>query len=399
MIKRVYLAAILALLPWGRAFSNPLDTSKNSIKVAKHDIEVVYSQYIQDGNNSAVTGGIGTEKLIVYSPSIAYKRKRNQSVLSLKGGSDIITSASTDNIDYVQSSASRQDARTYANINYGNLLKPLKINLEIGTGFSIESDYLSRNFTLGLNRTSKNKMRNVSFEAKLFFDDLRWGRINPNYKRPVKLIYPVELRNQNWFDIYKRNSYNFKFGISQIINKRNIVGFYPLYVYQNGLISTPFHRVIFNDSSKRVENLPNTRHKLTLILKWNVFLGGSTILKNTFESYNDNFGINGFALENETTFKLKSGVNISPFIRLYTQTASKYFAPFGQHQIQEEFYSSDYDLSNINTLKLGIEVKSLAVKKLNSSSNLKNINLRYAYFVRSNNLYAHIMTLYINIGN
>lgn len=399
MIKKVYLAAVLALLPWGKVFSNPLDTSKNSIKVAKHDIEIVYGHYIQNGNNSAVTGGIGTEQLTVYSPSITYKRKKNTSVFSIKGGSDIITSASTDNIDYVQSSASRQDARTYANINYGNQIKPLKANFEIGTGCSIESDYFSRNLSFGLSKTSKNKMRNTSIEGKFFFDDLRWGRINEHYRRPVKLIYPVELRSNNWFDIYKRNSYNIKIGISQIINKRNVIAIYPLYVYQNGLISTPFHRVIFNDSSKRVENLPTKRHKLSFIFKWNTFIGGSTILKNSIETYNDNFGVNGFAFENETTFKLKSGINISPFIRLYSQTASKYFAPYGQHLIQEEYYCSDYDVSKLTSVKLGIEIKSIALKKIKSSANLKNISLRYAYFVRSNKLYAHILTLYINIGN
>ncbi|MBT8273098.1 MAG: hypothetical protein KJO77_04785, partial [Bacteroidia bacterium] len=36
--------------------------SISHIKVNKTEVELLYNQYIQDGNNSAITGGIGTEK-------------------------------------------------------------------------------------------------------------------------------------------------------------------------------------------------------------------------------------------------------------------------------------------------------------------------------------------------
>jgi len=100
-------------------------------RINKTEIEVLYSHYVQDGNHSAVTGGIGTEKLTVYSPSVYLKSTLGKNVYTLKGGADIISSASTDNIDYIVSSASKLDARTYAQFDYSRTLKNDKTILDI----------------------------------------------------------------------------------------------------------------------------------------------------------------------------------------------------------------------------------------------------------------------------
>jgi hypothetical protein len=88
--------------------------------IDKTEIDIFYSHYNQDGNNSAVTGGIGTEKLTVYAPSIKIVRTKKNNSYSFKGGADIISSASTDNIDFVMSSASRLDMRSHVNIGYAH---------------------------------------------------------------------------------------------------------------------------------------------------------------------------------------------------------------------------------------------------------------------------------------
>ena len=73
------------------------------VDIKKTDIELLYNHYVQDGSNSAVTGGIGTEKLIVYAPAIKVSHKSKQNIFSLNAGADIISSASTDNIDFIVS--------------------------------------------------------------------------------------------------------------------------------------------------------------------------------------------------------------------------------------------------------------------------------------------------------
>lgn len=396
MIKKVYLAATLAFLLSKSTFANSADTFYKKKKLHKTDIEILYSHYLQDGNNSAVTGGRGTEKLSVYAPSVSLYSSGNNLNWKLKAGSDIITSASTDNIDFVQSSASRRDARTYANLASSKNISKNTV-AELGTGFSMESDYLSLPISASFNGQSKNKMRSWILESKCYFDDLRWGRLNSNYRRPVRLIYPSELRNQEWFNTYKRQSFNLKFGLSQVVNKRNVIGVYPMLTWQQGLLSTPFHRVVFNNNETRVENLPDQRLKLAITNKWNVFIKGNLVLKNTLDVYSDNFGINALGIESELAVKLKSGWTLSPFARYYSQTASKYFAPYAIHSPDEFFYCSDYDFSRFYSIKTGVEFKFSQLYQLRNKLNFQGAALRYAYYFRSNFLFAHAISLSLNL--
>lgn len=396
MIKKVYLAVTLAFLLSKSAIANSADSAFKKKKLRKTDIEILYSHYLQDGNNSAVTGGQGTEKLSVYAPSLSLYSSGNNLNWKLKAGSDIITSASTDNIDFVQSSASRRDARTYANLASSKYVSKFTM-AELGTGFSMESDYLSLPVSASFNGQSKNTMRSWIIESKCYFDDLRWGRLNPNYRRPVRLIYPSELRNQDWFKSYRRQSFNLKLGVSQIVNKRNVIGIYPLLTLQRGLLSTPFHRVVFNNNETRVENLPDQRLKLAVSNKWNVFIRGNLVLKNTLDAYTDNFGINALGIESELAVKLNSGWTVSPFARYYSQTASKFFAPYAIHSPDEVFYCSDYDFSRFYSIKTGVEFKINRLYKLRNNNSFQGAALRYAYYVRSNHLFAHAISLSLNL--
>lgn len=129
--------------------------------------------------------------------------------------------------------------------------------------------------------------------------------MNPGSK-PLQLIYPFELRTKEWYDTYKRDSYNIKIGFTRVLNKKNIIGLYPELTRQWGLLATPFHRIYFSDNSIAVENLPYERMKAAVALKVNSFVGGKTILKNALNLYSDNFGIVAVAVENENGLKNKT---------------------------------------------------------------------------------------------
>ena len=395
MIKRYIIIGALLFAAYHLRAQEP-DSIFKKTTLNKTEIDFIYNQYIQDGNNSAITGGIGTEKLSVYAPGLVYKSTfKERNTIVIKAGADVISSASTDNIDFDVSSASFIDTRTYANFNYGQQLKD-NITISGGTGFSIESDYLSIPLNAGISFTGKNQMRSYSFIVQSFIDDLRWGRLDPDYRRPEKLIYPEELRYKNWFDIHNRYSYNFKFGFTQVINKRNLLGIYPELVYQKGLLSTPFHRVYFSNGDLKVENLPRQRWKGALGLKLNSFLGGRTILINELDFYTDDFGIQSFSVANETAIKLNSNISIAPFLRVYFQKASKYFAPYQEHSIEQIFYTSDFDLSSFNTYKAGINFRYAPFKYSEKKMTLNELQLRYSFLYRTNNLKAHILSLFIN---
>ena len=396
MIKRYVIIGALVFSAFHLRAQEPDSAFKKTV-LNKTEVDILYNHYIQDGHNSAITGGVGTEKLIVYGPSVAYKKifKERKSIF-VKAGADIISSASTDNIDFNVSSASSLDTRAYANINYSQQVKDKSLVYSGGSGISIESDYLSLPLRFGVSFTGKNQMRTYAFNLFAFFDDLRWGRLDPEYQKPVTLIYPEELRYKDWFDIHNRYSYNFKFAFTQILNKKNILGLFPEIVYQHGLLSTPFHRVYFDNGDLKVENLPMQRFKGSLGLKLNSFLGGRTILRNELDFYGDTYGIFGFSIANETAFKLNSTVSLAPFFRIYFQKASKHFAPYREHSIEQEFYTSDYDLSRFNTFKLGINFRYAPFKYAIKKLALNELQLRYSYMHRSNDLQAHIISLFIH---
>lgn len=391
MKKRYLVVGLLALALKGKP--QAVDTSYQKQELSRTAIEVVFSQYAQDGDHSAVTGGTGTEKLNVYAPGFLLEFHKGQNTFSLNGGGDIITSASTDRIDSIVSSASKTDVRTHAQVNYSRALGKNGAEAGIGTGISIESDYLSIPARIFVHYADPSGMRTYHATVEAFFDDLRWGRLNPDYRRPVTLIYPSELRYKEWYDTHNRYSYNFKTGFTQVINKRLVAGFFPELIYQHGLLATPFHRVYFTDSTLRVENLPNDRIRVPIGIRVNYFAGGQTVLKAHYGFYRDNFGITANSIELESVLKISPFVSLAPFVKLYRQSGSTYFKPYRQHNPESSYYSSDYDLSSLQSVKAGLGFRWAPQHYMSKRMLFEEITVRYAYFGRSDQLSAHGITV------
>ncbi|MFI5135607.1 MAG: hypothetical protein ACHQD9_07120, partial [Chitinophagales bacterium] len=237
---------LISMLTWALSVkAQKSDSIFQKKNISTTDIRLLFSYYSQDGNNSAVTGGIGTEKLNVYAPNLSLAYSKGKSTVRFDGGVDVISSASTDNIDFVVSSPSKVDNRIYAHAGYERSFPKSNLTLGAKTGFSIESDYLSFPIIVNASYVTPDLSRTFSVSLESFFDDLRWGRLNPQYRRPVKLVYPEELRYKDWFDIYRRYTNNLKLAFSQVINEQLILGILPSVSYQRGLLSTPFQRVYF----------------------------------------------------------------------------------------------------------------------------------------------------------
>jgi len=353
-------------------------------------VEIVYNHYIQDGSNSAVTGGIGTENLTVYGPSLRVRKDRANHYVQMQTGVDIISSASTDNIDFIVSSASRLDGRGYLYGTYGHHLRGSGLTLDGGLGLSLESDYSSLKTEIGVAKESADQMKKYSLQFQMYNDDLRWGLFHSGYYRPTKLIYPFELRNRNrkWYETHNRNSYILKGGYTQVLNRRNMIGLFADLTLQKGLLATPFHRIYFTDGFLKVEQLPYERWKGGIAFRLNSFVGGAIILKNTVNLYSDSFGIRALTTQNETSIKITPVLIVTPHFRFYVQQGSRYFAGYGEHERTERYFTSDYDLSSFETYTMGIGLKKRFVHK----SALQTVALRYSYMHRSNGLQAHIIS-------
>lgn len=398
MKNRILTLAMLTLAL--QAGAQRADSVYKKRKIASTDIQVLFSYYTQDGDHSAITGGIGTEWLHVYSPSFNITHRPDSTqTLGLDGGVDVITSASMDNIDFVPSSASRVSARIYLNPSYSYFFRRPRIRVGVNTGGSIESAYLSFPAGLSVSGTNRTGTREISGSLQCFFDDLRFGRLSRTYKGPLELVYPYELRDTSWFSIYRRNSYNLDLSIFQVINTRMQFALFPGLVYQKGLLSTPYHRVYFNDGSERVENLPTKRWKIPIGAQWNFFAGRRVILRTYYRYYHDNFGIDAHTIQVELPVKIDPAWTLAPLARFYTQTAAVYFRPYKQSDTHDRYYTSDYDLSAFSSYKAGLTMRYAPQHALAHHFIFDALTLRYAYYKRTDGLYAHILSMLLELGH
>lgn len=373
-------------------------SAKADAPIEAIEIDILSSYYEQDGNNSPVTGGTGTEKLDNIAPSIIINIPLDSiHSINLSGGVDVYSSASSDNInnptleDNHVSSASAQDARGYGTIGYKK--KNLKAHSSWSTslGFSTEYDVTSLSIGGGYSKSSKDNNREISFKGKYYLDN--W-----------KLIYPTELRNGvTHLSINQRHSFNFSATGSTFLTKRVAASLNTDFVYQNGLLSTPFHRVYFKGSNSAVvEQLPNSRIKVPIGVRVNWNISDRFIWRNHYRYYWDNWGVNAHSYQTELTVKLSESVRLYPFYRYHQQTAADYFGGYQELSNDAAYFTADYDLSALSSHKFGMGIAYSPIFgvarwkspiRKNKANQLKEISFRYANYQRSNGLSANVFTI------
>src|SRR6476620_9508906 len=188
-MRKLSLGMIALFVNMLSAFSQQSDSSQYKAKKLKLDeVNLVSSYYHQDGNNSAVTGGLGTEKLTDFSNTLDLKLLKTdkylrEHTLNLEIGLDHYTSASSDSIDpHTLSSASSSDTRFYPSASY--TIKNPSNGFTFGgnLSFSGEFDYTSLGAGIQLAKASKDNNREFSAHLQAYIDT--W-----------KVILPVELRD------------------------------------------------------------------------------------------------------------------------------------------------------------------------------------------------------------
>lgn len=350
MKKRLIAAAFIVLLSGNKVQAQQSDsTAYKKTKLKIEEVNFISSFYTQNGENSAVTGGVGTEKLTDIATTIDVKvsrrDKRNRKQLfGFEIGVDSYTSASSDKIDpSTVTSASYQDVRVYPSLSFSSENEEKRQILSAGISTSAEYDYFSVGGNLGFTKYSRNKNTEFNVKAMAFFDT--W-----------KIILPVELRNNpdpkyKQGDKKPRTSYNLGFALSQVVNRNFQLALLLDLGYQQGLLATKFNRVYFNDNAATVksENLPDTRFKIPVGIRANYFMGDILVVRGYYRYYRDNWDISSHTFSLEPTIKLNAFSSISVPYRYYTQTASEYFQPIYKHSLDDQYFTSDYDLSSFSS--------------------------------------------------
>ncbi len=399
-MKGIYLVTILLFITI-QAFTQDRDSIFKKKAVTALDVQLFYSMYLQEGTHSAVTGGEGDEHLTVNHIGTNISQTSNASTIIFNVSLDVITSPSTDKIDFIKSSASEHDNHVQAKVGYQYKHKKSKSTFGAAWLFGIESDYLSNGIDLWFSKINKNKDREFGINASLLFDDLRWGRLsNRQNNKPTTLIYPSELRHTKWIDIFHRHSYNLNVHLRQDINRKTSLKFSVGASYQEGVLSTPFHRVYFSDTTAaKIELLPSQRIRLPMSIALNYFVHRNCVLKTNYRIYWDNFGIFAHTLNLQAALKTSSKFSFYPFFRAHYQSASPYFKPYKEHLYAAKFHTSDYDYSAFGLFKGGIGIGWFPDARLGKKSKLyfNNFMLRYSFFYRTDGLSAHIISLQFGI--
>jgi hypothetical protein len=394
-----YISLTIVALYLGIIASFAQSIKKDSIPYEKRKLkfeqaDLVNSYYHQEGNNSAVTGGLGTEKLTDLSNTFdlklsKYDKKGRKHTYNFELGLDTYTSASSDNIDASTiTSPSYSDVRVYPSLSWdiANEQKGKSIGFSISS--SAEYDYTSIGGGINFSKSSRDKNTDFSAKIQAFLDT--W-----------KVILPIELRaNDNGGGVgylqnesAPRNSFSAAFSLSQVINKNLQALIMVEPGYQTGLLATRYQRVYFTNGSVKAEFLPSERVKLPIGARLNYFLGDHIVLRSFVRYYKDNWDINSQTAELETSIKLNSFASISPFYRYYQQSQSKYFAAYGLHTTAQEFYSSDYDLSKFHSDYFGAGIRFAPPAGVLGISRLSTIELRYGHYNRSNGLNSNIISM------
>lgn len=468
---------LLSLLFSTFAFAQEGDSLANFKKRVLESTEVDFlaSYYKQDGDHSAVSGGIGSEELTDITSNIVVAMPMNDDdVLTIDLGISAYSSASSSNINpfnstgasggggedepgdddnggagtgpygtpwQASSGASKSDQLLAITANYSHSSDSRNFIWNADVSFSNEYDYTSVGFGGGIASLFNDKNTELSIKANVYLD--QWRPIYPTELHEYS-IYGSNFLNQGYFSgvsvwdqngqsttnylpsafetvsKVNRNSYSASFGLSQVLTKKLQFSVFFDILQQQGLLSTPYHRIYFADKENYyigqpqyidnyespsnigvykladdIERLPDTRFKIPLGARLNYYINERMVLRTYYRFYTDNWDVQSHTASIELPVKISDRFTIFPMYRYYTQIASKYYAPYETHLSTEEFYTSDADLAEFdaNQYGFGVSYTDIFTGGKIWKFGLKNVDFRFNHYERSDNLSANIATI------
>ena len=304
------IVVILFLLIGVLGFSQDSDTIYKKRVLESTEIDFLTSYYSQDGANAAVTGGIGTEELTDFTPTIIISMPLNDDdVLTIDAGISAYTSASSSNLDPFDASgasgggdddddddddeggggnytgpvegspwvastgASASDVWGNVTVNYSHSSDDRNKVWSANASVSGEYDYFSVGVGAGHAWLFNEKNTEIGIKGQLFLDT--W---NPHY--PTELdsyleagsnlnsgfFQGIDILNQDgnitnkngdatWSPVEgfglindkSRNTYSLSLSFSQILSKNAQISIFLDVIQQQGWLANPMQRVYFGD--------------------------------------------------------------------------------------------------------------------------------------------------------
>lgn len=342
------------------------------------------------------------------------------------------------------SGASKYEVLKSLNIGYSHSSDNRDNIWSTNINISSEYDYKSFGFGGAYTRLFNEKNTEISIKGNVYLDtwdpqypiELR-SFINEGKNLNIGFFKGIDIFNENgniidkngtdiWspfktslMDTKKRDSFALSLNFSQIINKNTQFAIFFDIIHQSGWLSSPLQRVYFGDKDNYyignpssieiyttpenidvfhladdIERLPKTRLKIPIGTRLNYYINEAIVLRTYYRYYFDNWGIISHTANIEIPIKISDKFTLYPSYRFYSQTASDYFAPYEQNLSSQEFYTSDYDLSNFNSNQygFGISYSDIFANFNIWKIKLKRIDLRYNHYKRNTGLVANIIS-------
>jgi hypothetical protein len=340
------------------------------------------------------------------------------------------------------SGASKSDQLVSIMANYSHSSDSRNFIWNADVSFSNEYDYTSTGFGGGIAALFNDKNTEINLKANVYLD--QWRPIYPTELHEYSK-YGSNFLNQGYFSgvtvynengvtatetylptqfkdlaLTNRNSYSASFGFSQVVSTKLQFSIFFDVLQQQGLLSTPYHRIYFADKTNffigqsqyiinyesttntgvfkladDIERLPNSRFKLPVGARLNYYINEYFVLRTYYRYYSDDWDITAHTASIELPIKISEKFTVFPTFRYYTQTASKYYAPYEKHLSTEQFYTSDPDLATFDTKQLGFGINYTDIFALAKiwHFGLKNIDFRFHQYNRTDRLKASIATI------
>lgn len=385
-------------LPFTIAAPAATDTTDYKLrKLHVDEVDFVSSYYDQNGVHSAVTGGIGTEKVTDIANSLTLNlvwlnKASNKNTLAVGLGFDYHTAASQAFINKTGAS-SPTGTRLYPSLDW--TVENAKKDNSFGLGGYYSGEFNYQSLGGDLHFSQKTRDKNGEFSAKL-----------QGYFDKVTLIYPDEFEpattdNNGYgsggghhnYSSSPRTTLAASFSYSQMINSRLQVMLLADVVTQHGFLSLPFHRVYFNNGKDTIERLPSSRFKLPVGARLNYFLGDNIIIRTYYRFYTDNWGIHSNTAGVEVPYKITPFVSISPFYRYYNQSASKYFAPYEAHSPTDQYFTSNYEYAKFQSSFYGLGFRLAPPNGVFGWQGLHEMEIRYGHYSQTTDLASDVISL------
>ena len=206
----------------------------------------------------------------------------------------------------------------------------------LGAQYSTEADYVSRGVSAGGTYASEDKNTTGSFGIGFNRDT-----INPTTRTVVD---------------EKKRVLQLVLGLTQVLTPNDIVLVNLGHVRARGYLSDPY---------KVFDNRPRERDQNTFTVRWNHHLPASdSTLRASYRYYADSYRVRAHTLALEFVQPLGNGWALVPLLRLYDQSAARFFvdadpstAPFPPNPPEDAlYYSEDQRLSAFGARTFGVKL-------------------------------------------